>query len=322
MAEPILLGQGRPLELLHARARAQTLPHALLVCGASGSGKSTLLSALAQALLCPAPRERPACGTCSTCRRVASGQHPDLHRLEPLEEKKEISSDSIRDVLAALQLRSFEGGARVLVVDPADTLNETGQNILLKTLEEPWPDTWVLLASSRPDALLPTVRSRCATLRLRPVAEPELRALLRAEGADPAALEFAVRHAGGAVGVARELLDPFWVPLAARIANWAAGGDEDPIDLAAALLAGASEQRDKARQEKARRVRYSFVILRACLRAQLRTALAEPSAATYSAASIERWVASIEQLFAAEADLAVHIPVEQTLTAVLLRGAG
>jgi DNA polymerase-3 subunit delta' len=95
------------------------------------------------------------------CRLYHAGTHPDLLRVELLEDKKEIVVDQIRDLRDFSALRSHGGGFKIVLVDPADRMNLNAANALLKTLEEPGGATLMLLITTRPSALLPTVRSRC-----------------------------------------------------------------------------------------------------------------------------------------------------------------
>lgn len=137
------------------------LPHALLITGLPGLGKRTLARALAHYLLCQKPDGVHACGHCHGCQLLASGFHPDLHLLEPEAEGKAIKVDQIRDVNTQVQKSAQQGGAKVVLMWPAEALNLNAANALLKTLEEPEPNTQFLLVSDQPSALPATLRSRC-----------------------------------------------------------------------------------------------------------------------------------------------------------------
>ena len=164
-----LVGHHRVLALL-ARAIARgTLPPALLLAGPEGVGKRRTALAIAETLNCLELRtaddfEVDACGACASCRRIARGVHPDVIVLEP-GETGTIKIDEIRDVIDRANYRPFEGRRRAVIVDEADTMMPSAQNALLKTLEEPRPGSVFVLVSSMPDALLPTVQSRCPRLR-------------------------------------------------------------------------------------------------------------------------------------------------------------
>ena len=177
----------RGLLVVLARAVAQrTLPPSLMLTGAEGIGKRRVAIALAQALNCPTPTatdtlELDACGTCASCQRIARGMHPDVLLIEP-GSNGSIKVDQVRDAVDRAAYRPFEGKRRVVIIDQADALVDQAQNALLKTLEEPPPASVFLLVTSRPDAMLPTIRSRCPQLRFRPLSVEEVvRALTRRE---------------------------------------------------------------------------------------------------------------------------------------------
>jgi len=140
--------------------------HGLLVHEAPGTGGSLLATWFAQLVLCtesPAP-----CGRCSSCRRVASREHPDFINLNPDAESKlgQITVDQVRALSEQLSLSSYEGRGTVVVIEPAHALNRNAANALLKTLEEPRRDAHLVLVTASPSLLPATVRSRCLKLSL------------------------------------------------------------------------------------------------------------------------------------------------------------
>jgi hypothetical protein len=187
-------------------------PHAVLLVGPASSGKTTLAMDLAAGLLCvdPDPAARP-CRQCRGCRLVASGNHLDLHRLAPegaglqvrIGNANHPEPGTIRHLVGELALLPVEGGARVAIVEQADRMNDDAQNALLKMLEEPPPGVTIVLCVDDEECLLPTVRSRCARVRLGPVAGREIEIWLGELGtADaPSAARFA-RLAAGSPGLA------------------------------------------------------------------------------------------------------------------------
>lgn len=165
-----LLPWHRPLwERLQGLLQAQRLPHALLFCGVRGMGKNHFALLFAHALLCesPAPGGLP-CGACRGCRLAQAGNHPDLHRCAPEDDKVSISIDQIREIGQFLALKSHAGGRKVVIIAPAEQMNLSAANSLLKMLEEPPTGTHLVLVSSRPAALPATVRSRCQRLVFAP----------------------------------------------------------------------------------------------------------------------------------------------------------
>ena len=167
---------------------------------------------LAAGLLCrdPDPGARP-CRACRGCRLVATGNHPDLHRLAPegpggqvrIGAATDPAPGTVRHLIGELALLSAEGGARVAIVEQAHRLNEESQNALLKTLEEPPAGVTIILCADDEECLLPTVRSRCARVRLGVVAVREIERWLGELGVAeaPRAARLA-RLAGGRPGLA------------------------------------------------------------------------------------------------------------------------
>lgn len=204
-------GQPGGLAAIAAMVRG-SVPHAVLLVGPPSSGKTTLALDLAAALLCVDPdRAARPCRRCRGCRLVASGNHPDLHRLAPdgpggqvrIGKPDEPEPGTIRDLIGELALLPVEGGARVAIVEQAHRINDDAQNALLKMLEEPPAGVTIVLCADDEECLLPTVRSRCMRVRLGPVAGREIERWLGELGAAdaPSAARFA-RLAGGCPGLA------------------------------------------------------------------------------------------------------------------------
>ncbi len=218
---------------LAAARLAGRLPHALLIHEAPGAGGDWLAHWAARLALCERSSEAP-CGKCGACRRALAWQHPDLTRVAPLEDSRQIRIEQVRELAAELALTSHAGGYKVGVLTPADSMNRFAANALLKTLEEPPPRTLLVLVASQPSRLPPTVLSRCQRLTVRAPARAAAVAWLtevRGQGPWEAALE--------AVGEAPMLLleaDP--EPLAQigaelrQTLDAVAGGRADPVATA------------------------------------------------------------------------------------------
>jgi DNA polymerase-3 subunit delta' len=208
---------GPAFQKLEAARAAGRLSHAWLISGPAGVGKLNLAFALARRLLGvdlePGALDAGAAVAAMAGRYEPADQHPDLHWLYPRERKPEeedageekkpkekgakaaIGIDQVRDAIDALTLTAHRGGAKVLVIEPAELLTREAANALLKTLEEPTPNSYLLLLSQQPGRLAPTVRSRCQHLLLHP---PSAAAVAKWLDVAPAVVLDAQRAVGGA----------------------------------------------------------------------------------------------------------------------------
>ncbi len=143
--------------LLLDTARRGELHHAIILYGPAPEALRALALQVAQTLNC---LNGTTGDDCASCQRIARRTHPDVHFVEVGEERKLISVEQVRDIVAAATLRPYEGRNKVFIIDPADALSVGGSNSLLKTLEEPPRDTVFILLTRSYDLLLPTIRSR------------------------------------------------------------------------------------------------------------------------------------------------------------------
>jgi DNA polymerase-3 subunit delta' len=198
-----VVGHDRVRELLARSIRAGRLPPALLLAGPEGVGKRTLALAAARALVCEAALGE-ACDECSACRRAARGLHPDVMLVEP--ETATIKIEQVREMAREVLALPFEGRARAFVVDDAHVMTEQAGNALLKCLEEPPATSHVFLVTASPQALLPTIRSRCQTLRLGPLPPALLEAYLKERaGLTEEEARLRAMVSGGSIGSALAL---------------------------------------------------------------------------------------------------------------------
>ena len=153
------------------------------------------------------------CGQCPQCQRIAQGIHPDVRIVgigtgdEEGAARRDIRIEQVRDIESFLNLTPYEGARKVIVVDGAELMNTPAANALLKTLEEPPADSMLLLLTANEDALLPTIRSRCSALYLKPAAKNDLQERLTSDYmADPELAERVARISRGCFGQAVKAL--------------------------------------------------------------------------------------------------------------------
>lgn len=188
-----LIGNQPIKEILRRMLAAERVPHSLLFAGAEGVGKKRFALELAKASVCQTPNNFEACDKCAACKRadkfafpkpddkkeeferVFFSEHSDIGTIIPC--RNNILVDAVRDLEREANFRPYEAKARFFLIDEAEKLNtakDNAANALLKTLEEPAPTSYIFLITSRPDALLPTILSRCQTLRFAPIPPAEI----------------------------------------------------------------------------------------------------------------------------------------------------
>lgn len=225
-----------------ARAKDQ-LGHALLIVAPPDMGGPLLAQALAKRLLCvQATGDAPACNICRSCQQADSGNHPDLQRvgLEVNQRtdqlRSEITIEQIRRLCTWMGLTAQRGGALVALIEDADLLNRSAANALLKTLEEPAANRYLLLTCSRPQALPATIRSRCQQILVRLPALASALNWLRAQGHSEERARAALLAARGNPGSAAASLVDGRYELRQRVDQQLcelAVGRVDPYELAA-----------------------------------------------------------------------------------------
>jgi DNA polymerase-3 subunit delta' len=201
-----LVGQDHVVDVLQAAvadAAAEpagpAMTHAWLFIGPPGSGRSNAAIAFGAALVCP----RGGCGTCEDCVAVRAGNHPDVQVVRP--EGLSYKTEEARSLVARADMAPSRARWHVIVMEDADRLTESANNVLLKSIEEPASRTvWLLCAPSIED-LLPTVRSRCQVVGLRTPSADAVAAFLQGQGVDPGTAAFAARASMGHIGRAKAL---------------------------------------------------------------------------------------------------------------------
>lgn len=182
--------------------RRHPIPPSALFVGPEGVGKKTIALTAAARGQCRGSEQDAPCGTCPPCVRAAAGNHPDIRLYQP--DGLNIKIEAIRELNREAQYRPFEGKRRFFIVDQAERMTEAAANSLLKTLEEPAESSCIVLVTSIPERLLPTIRSRCQMVRFSGISRQEL--IDHLEGAfDPSEARLRAAMSRGSLGAALSL---------------------------------------------------------------------------------------------------------------------
>ena len=199
-----ILGHDRIIEVLRRSLRGGKTAHSYLFEGVAGCGRKKTALSLVQALFCTTTTD-DACGVCSSCRKIDGGNHPDIHQIAPLPDKRDISIEQLREMQHILSLRPYEAPRKVCIIDPAERMSVNAANSLLKTLEEPPGNALIILLTENAGMLLPTVRSRCQLIRFAPLSPEHLLLLLERSGMAPETAALVAPMSGGSLQRALEL---------------------------------------------------------------------------------------------------------------------
>lgn len=255
-------GHDAAVEDLSLAIGAGYVAHAYLITGPESIGKRALATAFAQALCCQDSIRRSEgqrCGACLSCRKISRGTHPDVQQFGLAQQaalsdktggQTGLTIDTVRRVCGATALRPMEGRWRVLVIDNAETMQGVAQEALLKTLEEPPASVVILLLAEEAETLLPTVRSRCQIVDLRPVPRQVVARALEARGIERSRADEIASLAGGRPGWAlRAVGDAAVVDERRRAVDWALEWMEgSPYDrLVAAVRLGDTFQKRRVK---------------------------------------------------------------------------
>src|SRR5438309_8215964 len=212
-----LIGNHEVKESLQRLLSGGRVPGSMLFTGDEGIGKKLFALELAKALNCRQRNGVEACDECSSCKRISRStfppfgkddddkermiwsEHADVAMVRPF--KQIIRVKPMRELEREANFRPFEGAARVFIVEDAEYMNDQAANALLKTLEEPPPTTHLILTTSNPTALLPTIRSRCQVIRFAPIPHDQIEKFLIEKEAMPAAdAKLLARTSRGSLG--------------------------------------------------------------------------------------------------------------------------
>lgn len=180
------------------------LAHAYLLVGPRDSGKTQTALSLAQLVNCENDTLQ-ACGQCAACRKIASGNHPDVHVIGN-DDMESIKIEDIRFLLNRAHLMAYEGRTKVFIIRNIELMTPDAANALLKTLEEPAANTLMILTTSVPEANLDTIKSRCHIVKFFPSSVNRITQLLMDEGVKHQDAHFLAVYSEGCLGKTRKLI--------------------------------------------------------------------------------------------------------------------
>ncbi|RYL88167.1 DNA polymerase III subunit delta' [Sporolactobacillus sp. THM7-4] len=163
--------QKRAARVLRHAVDRHELAHAYLLEGPEGTGKRQTAMLLARTLFCENPRDGEPCGNCRNCRRIASGNHPDVIWIRPAENTTTIRKEQVAYLIKEFAYRAVESARKIFIVEEAEKMTVQAENSLLKFIEEPHPGTLALLITDHLHQLLDTIISRCQVLTFVPLSE-------------------------------------------------------------------------------------------------------------------------------------------------------
>ena len=341
-----IVDQDRPKQILTTFLEKGTIPHALLFTGIKGVGKQTAAMAFAMACNCkgkdPGRFEQDnaaysdryeyrssiePCCKCRPCRKIQSGNHPDIIHIKPSGDYIRIAQ--IRTLIETLALKPYEARRRVVIISKAQTMNPAAGNALLKMLEEPPDRTILILIAEQTADLLPTIVSRCQHIRFNPISRNSLAALLAAQnGVDDEKALLIAGMANGSLTQAQTMHQTDWI----QWRNWLiqASGLDQPASLfsrpAGLLLAFAEKlSGNKASLFEALEVMKSW--LRDLIVSQyspdkvINADLTESIQQTSKKCSVNSLLYKISVIQTAQRDLEVNANVRLTIELMMMRMA-
>lgn len=283
-----VLGQAHAISFLQQSYLSSRIPHALLIHGLPGSGQLALALYTARLLQCREATDGKPCGSCNQCQKVKNGTHPDVHFLFPVpnlgEQKKKpshfeaifrealaqsaymsltawlskldaeqktpnISAEACRDALHELGLHRGEGNYKILIIWLPEFLGKEG-NILLKEIEEPAPNTAIILATDNAEQILPTIQSRCQSIRLVPLKSTEVQdGLIQQLSCDPVLAEEVSWLSAGNMDLALDKASDLDAANSTQFLDWLRGayqGDVLTMSQWADQLSAMPKNRQKA----------------------------------------------------------------------------
>ncbi|MFA5730227.1 MAG: hypothetical protein WC938_03370 [Candidatus Paceibacterota bacterium] len=197
------IGHKKQREVLERLAKGKNIPHALLFSGVEKIGKKKVAVEFIKSIFCE--KEKGFCGECYSCKSIDSSSFPDLSIIEAKDRNIEI--EEVRDLQNRLSLKSYNNSLKIGIIDDAHLMRKDAQNALLKVLEEPKGDTLLILITSYPQMLLPTVRSRLEEIKFSIVSRREIEDYLISLGAKEEKAKEIALISSGQIGKAIEFFN-------------------------------------------------------------------------------------------------------------------
>lgn len=243
-----VLGQARAKKLVSRSLASQRLPHAYIFKGPDGVGKRLFARGLAAAINCRGDQPGRACGSCRSCRKLLSDNHPDFMVVNP--DQGAIKIGQVREMCRALAYPPYESAMRVVLLEDIHTMRQEAANSLLKTLEEPPASNLLVLTAESSQEILTTISSRCQAIAFQALSETDTVRVIRDREPElgEQTAHLLARLAEGSPGRALLLHDAEMMPIfgqvAAAVSNAAVDGDRDAGLLLrrAEEMAGLKEQ--------------------------------------------------------------------------------
>jgi len=202
-----ILAQDHITDHFRKTINSNHISHAYIFTGQDGIGKTLLAKEFSKAIFC-SKKEDDSCNLCSNCVRIENSNHPDIHWIEIEEKAKFLKIDNIRDLQHSVKLSPIESSYKIFIIKEADRMNEEASNCLLKTLEEPPPNTIIILIANSLTPVKETIKSRCQIIRFHPIPAHIIEEqLIKRFDADTSKVGWISRFSSGSLGNAFELLE-------------------------------------------------------------------------------------------------------------------
>ena len=254
MSFSTILDQEIATRALRAAMEKERVAHAYIFIGPSGVGRKLTANVFARSLNCENSTGPDPCDKCASCRLIAEGKHPDVQTIMPTKRSSTITVDQIEALLPFAHMRPLKGKHKVFIISEADRLGIGPANKMLKTLEEPPPQTAFVLITEKIENVLPTVASRCQPIKFGRLKTQSVERILISDfGVDPKNAATAAELAGGQATRGLEFADPARTDIVLEMLK-SLGSYSARFSTYDSLLAFFSERKEELQQEAEEKV--------------------------------------------------------------------